>query len=219
MKSQLAPFPFIAIIRGIKPSEAINCAQALYDEGFRIIETPLNSPDPYQSIKLMADHFGDKALIGAGTVTEVNEVKEVKAAGGKIIVSPHCDPEIIKATKEESMYSLPGAATPTEAIRAIKAGANGIKLFPCEALSPKIVKAIKVVLPVGTLLVPVGGIDHTNWHSYYEVGAGAFGLGSSLYSAGRTPEELRKHAQNFAHSWHESEYSKKNNSTQFFPAA
>lgn len=207
MKSQLASFPFIAIIRGIKPSEVIDCAQALYDEGFRIIETPLNSPDPYESIRLMAEHFGDKALIGAGTVTEVGEVKEVKAAGGKIIVSPHCDPDIIKTTKAEGMYSLPGAATPTEAIRAIKTGADGVKLFPAEALSPKIVKAIKVVLPEGTLLVPVGGIDHTNWHPYYEVGARAFGLGSSLYAPRRTPDELRTRAQNFAHSWHESEYS------------
>lgn len=207
MKSQLANFPFIAIIRGVQPSEVIECAQALYDGGFRIIETPLNSPSPYESIQLMADHFGDKALIGAGTVTEVSEIEEVKKAGGKIIVSPHCDPEIIGATKAQSMYSLPGAATPTEALRALKAGADGIKLFPSEALSPKIVKAIKVILPAGTLLVPVGGIDHTNWHPYYEVGARAFGLGSSLYAVGRTPEELRNRAQQFAHSWHESEYS------------
>lgn len=207
MKSHLANFPFIAIIRGVKPSEVIDCAQALYDEGFRIIETPLNSPEPYKSIELMANHFGNKALIGAGTVTEISEVHNVKAAGGKIIVSPHCDPDIIKATKAESMYSLPGAATPTEAIMAIKAGADAIKLFPSEAISPKILKAIKVVLPADTILVPVGGIDHTNWHPYYEAGARAFGLGSSLYSPGRTPENLRNRARNFANSWQNSEYS------------
>lgn len=136
MKSQLAVFPFIAIIRGVQPSEVIECAQTLYDEGFRIIETPLNSPSPYESIKLMADYFGDKALIGAGTVTDVSEVEEVKKAGGKIIVSPHCDQQIIEATKARAMYSLPGAATPTEAIRAIKAGADGIKLFPLRSSKP-----------------------------------------------------------------------------------
>ncbi|PIE65744.1 MAG: 2-dehydro-3-deoxy-6-phosphogalactonate aldolase [Desulfobacterales bacterium] len=206
LKSLTADFPFIAILRGIKPSEVIACAQTLFNEGFRIIEVPLNSPDPYQSIELMANHFGDNALIGAGTVTEAAEVYNVKAAGGRLVVSPHCDPEIIRKTKAESMYSIPGAATPTEAVTAIKAGADAIKIFPSEAISPKVVKAIKVVLPQGTVLIPVGGIDHTNWRPYFEAGARAFGLGSSLYLPGRSREELAVRARNFACSWRESEY-------------
>lgn len=193
----LKKFPFIAITRGIKPSEAVDCAEALASAGFLIIETPLNSPEPFTTIKLMAEHLGGKVLIGAGTVTQVDQVEEVQAAGGKIIVSPNCNPEIIKKTKKCGLISIPGVATPTEAFAALQAGADALKLFPAEAIPPAAVTAMGAVLPPDTLLIPVGSIAYNNWQPYFQAGARGFGLGSSLYAKGISKEELKVRANNF----------------------
>jgi len=199
----LDSFPFIAITRGIKPGDAAVSCGILYDAGFRVIETPLNSPAPYQSIKFMSVAFGDRALIGAGTVITVDQIKQVRNAGGKVIISPHCDPELITKTKQYGLVSIAGIATPTEAMMAIKAGADALKLFPSEIIQPAGLKALKAVIPVDTPLIPVGGIDEHNFKSYLLAGAKACGLGSSLYKAGMSCEELRQRAEIFRDKWQE----------------
>ena len=201
LKDSLEKFPFIGIMRGIRPTEAVAFAKALVDKSFRIIETPLNSPDPLSSIKFMAESYGDIALIGAGTVTEVEQVKQVQKAGGSLIVSPNCDPEVIRATKNCGLLSIPGVATPTEAIAAVKAGADALKLFPSEIISPGAVKAILAILPPETLLIPVGGINASNWQPYLQAGARGFGLGSSLYKKGMSLELLADNAEQFRQTW------------------
>lgn len=201
LKEYLEKFPFIGIMRGIKPEEVVACASVLTSKGFRIIETPLNSPDPFRSIHLMAESYGEIALIGAGTVTEVEQVKQVQKAGGKLIVSPNCDPEIIKATKQCGLVSIPGVATPTEAIAAIKAGADALKLFPTEMISPAAVKAMRAILPPETLLIPVGGINTSNWRPYLHAGAAGFGLGSSLYKEKMALDQLEDTAEQFQQKW------------------
>jgi len=201
LRQYLKKFPFIAITRGIKPDEAVVCCRILHAAGFRIIETPLNSPDPYRSIEQMAGLFGSEILIGAGTVVKLEQVDEVKNAGGRLVVSPHCDPGIIEKTKECGLISIPGVATPTEMMTAIKAGADALKLFPAEIIGLAGLKAFQAVSPKGTLMIPVGGIDESNWQPYSQAGAAGFGLGSSLYRAGRTPEELRLRAELVQQAW------------------
>jgi 2-dehydro-3-deoxyphosphogalactonate aldolase len=201
LKKYLEEFPFIGIMRGIRPEEAVACASVLIDKGFRIIETPLNSPDPFRSIHLMAESYGETALIGAGTVTEVEQVSQVQKAGGKLIFSPNCDPKVIKATKECGLISIPGVATPTEAFAAIKAGADALKLFPTEIITPAAVKAIRATLPSETLLIPVGGINPSNWLPYLHAGAAGFGLGSSLYKEKMVLDKLEDTAEKFRQKW------------------
>ena len=194
-------FPFIAITRGLRAEEAISCGSVLQDAGFTIIENPLNSPDPYRSIKVLAEKFGDHLLIGAGTVLTVEQVTQVKDAGGKVIISPNCDPAVIEATKKCGLLSIPGVATPTEALNAIKAGADALKLFPAEILPPAALKAMRAILPQATLLIAVGSIDENNWQAYRSAGAAAFGLGSSLYKAGISQTSLKERAETFVESW------------------
>lgn len=201
LRKRLHSFPFIAITRGLLPAEAVDCAQILADEGFTIIENPLNSPEPYDSIKNLANHFGEEVLIGAGTVTDVKQVKQVKQAGGRVIISPNCDLGVIAATKDEGLLSIPGVATPSEAMAALKAGADGLKLFPAEMMPPAVVKAMRAVLPADTLLLPVGSITADNWQPYFQAGANGFGLGSALYSRGISREDLRTNARAFFDSW------------------
>lgn len=201
LKEQLERFPFIAIIRGIQPAEALACAGVLIEAGFRLIEVPLNSPDPYKSIGAMVGQFGDRAVFGAGTVTSALQVEEVHRAGGRLIISPHCDVEVIQATKKLGLISIPGVVTPTEAMTALKAGADALKLFPTEIVSPSAVKAMRAIVPAGTLLLPVGGIEATNWQPYFNASANGFGLGSSLYKPGISSKELQKRADAFAASW------------------
>jgi len=203
LRKYLQRFPFIAITRGMTPEYALPCADALADAGFTIIETPLNSPDALLSIERLATKFPD-LLIGAGTVTTLEQVHAVKAAGGRIIVSPHCDTEIIAETKALGLVSVPGVATPTEAFRALQAGADALKLFPAEMLSPAIVKALLAVLPHDTMVIPVGGIDAENWTNYYAAGASAFGLGSSLYTPTMTIDEIGANATKIAASWNKN---------------
>lgn len=201
LRQCLENFPFIAITRGIRPDEATQIGAILRKSGFCVIETPLNSPDPYRSIEKMVDLFGEDVLVGAGTVVRPDQVEDVKRAGGTLIVSPHCDVRVIEKTKECGLISLPGAATPTEMMMAIQAGADALKLFPAEIVGLAGFKAVQAVLPPETLMIPVGGIDSTNWHPYFEAGAAGFGLGSSLYRAGRSAEELGHRAELFRQAW------------------
>jgi len=197
LKTALARCPLVAILRGVKPDEVAPIAAALIDAGFSIIEVPLNSPDPYASIGRLAHQFGDLALIGAGTVLTPTQVNDVNAAGGRLIVMPHADTEVIKAAKAARMISLPGFATPTEAFAAIHAGADGLKLFPAEAAPPAILKAMKAVLPPDMPILPVGGITPERMDAYFQVGAAGFGLGSALYKPGDTAEQVAAAAKKF----------------------
>jgi 2-dehydro-3-deoxyphosphogalactonate aldolase len=201
LKKYFDDLPFIAITRGLRTEEAISCGSVLRDAGFAIIENPLNSPDPFRGIKILAENFGDHLLVGAGTVLSVEQVAQVKDAGGQLIISPNCDPAVIEAAKKSGMLSIPGVATPTEALNAIKAGADALKLFPAEILPPAALKALRAVLPPATLLIPVGSIDEYNWQAYWKAGAAAFGLGSSLYKPGISPATLKKRAEAFVESW------------------
>lgn len=201
LNEYLKEFPFVAITRGIRPDEAVELCSIIRSCGFRIIENPLNSPNPYQTIEKLAAEFGDSTLIGAGTVTDPEQVKKVKDAGGEIIISPNSDQEVIQATREAGLLSLPGVATPSEAFAALKWGADALKLFPAEMLGPKVVKALLAVIPKTTPLLPVGSIVPGNWQPYLAAGAAGFGLGSSLYKAGISRDDLLRNGQLFAESW------------------
>ena len=196
-----AELPLIAILRGVKPDEAIDIGIALVETGFRLIEVPLNSPEPIESIRRLAAAVGDRATVGAGTVRSAAEVAEVAAVGGRLIVSPHMSPQLIGATKQAGLMSGPGVATPTEALAAIEAGADFLKLFPAEQLTPVIVKAWRAVLPKGMPLVPVGGITPASMASYLAAGATGFGLGSAIYKPGMTPPDVRRAAEAFIAAW------------------
>lgn len=185
--------PLIAIVRGITPAEAEAIGEAVQEGGIRIIEVPLNSPDPLRSIELLAKRFGDSALVGAGTVRSTDDVRAVQDAGGRILVSPDTNPEVIAATEQAGLVSSPGFFTPSEAFAAIRAGATSLKLFPAEGASPSVLKAHLAVLPSDIAVLPVGGIHPDNMRPWLEAGATGFGLGSGLYKRGQSPAEtLRK---------------------------
>lgn len=177
--------PLVAILRGLDPGEAVDVGAALVDAGFTLIEVPLNSPDPLNSIRRLTDAFGDRALIGAGTVLTPEDVEAVKAAGGTLIVMPHADIAVIRAAKAAGMICTPGVATPTEAFAARAAGADALKLFPAEGIPPAIVKAWRAVL-TDVPLLPVGGIDAANMAAYRAAGASGFGIGSALFKPGKS---------------------------------
>ena len=191
----LAASPLIAILRGITPAEAVGVGRALYDAGLRVIEVPLNSPEPLASISALARDLGDRALIGAGTVMSPAEVTAVADAGGRLIVMPHSDPTVIRAARTSGLACTPGVATPTEAFAALAAGADALKLFPAEMIGPSVVKALRAVLPRHVLLIPVGGITAANIAAYRTAGAAAFGIGSSLYAPGRSAGEVGRIAR------------------------
>ncbi|UCD67349.1 MAG: 2-dehydro-3-deoxy-6-phosphogalactonate aldolase [Betaproteobacteria bacterium] len=193
----LQTLPLIAILRGVKPEEILDIGQVLVDAGFRIIEVPLNSPAPLSSIEKLSARFGDQILTGAGTVLDPASVPDVKAAGGQLIVMPHADAQVVHAARSRGMYALPGFATPTEAFRMLEAGADAIKLFPAEAASPQVLKAMRAVLPSGTAVVPVGGITPDKLAAYWQAGASGFGLGSALYKAGMSASQVAENAERF----------------------
>ena len=193
--------PLVAILRGVRPDEVVAIGTALVEAGFPLIEVPLNSPDPLRSIAALADAFSGRAVVGAGTVTTAAEVTAVRRAGGTLVVSPHSDPAVIRATKAEGMTAIPGAATPTEAFAALAAGADAVKLFPAEALPPTVVKALGAVLPRGTRLLPVGGIQVANMNAYRKAGAAGFGLGSALYRPGDGAAVVGERARLFVTAW------------------
>ena len=184
----------VAILRGIQPHEAVSVGQALVDAGIGIIEVPLNSPAPYDSIALLASAFGDAALVGAGTVLTSDEVERVSAAGGKLVVSPNCDPDVIRASVEQSMVSMPGVFTATECFSAIKAGANGLKLFPADLAGTAGLKALKAVLPPEAQTFAVGGVGPDDFLVWKNAGITGFGMGASLYHPGITADQMAVHA-------------------------
>jgi 2-dehydro-3-deoxyphosphogalactonate aldolase len=185
-----AECPLVAIIRGVTPDEAEPIGRALIDAGIRIIEVPLNSPAPLDSIRRLAVAFGDRALIGAGTVLKVDQVAEVAQAGGRLIVSPCTDAEVVAASVRAGLVSSPGYFTPSEAFAALKAGAQVLKLFPAEAGSPAMVKAQRAVLPRDVRLIVVGGVTPDSMAAWRAAGADGFGLGGGLYKPGQTPGEV-----------------------------
>jgi len=197
----LKQLPLVAILRGVKPEEVEAIADALYIEGFRVIEVPLNSPDALDSIARLARRMPADAVVGAGTVLSVQAVADVAGAGGKVIVMPHADVEVIRAAKARGLFCVPGAATPTEAFAAVHAGADAVKLFPAELITPTIVKAMRAVLPKALRLLPVGGITPDNMGPYVKAGAAGFGLGSALYAPGLSAAEVGQRAHAFVQAW------------------
>ncbi|MBW8847561.1 MAG: 2-dehydro-3-deoxy-6-phosphogalactonate aldolase [Burkholderiales bacterium] len=201
LDAALNQLPLVAILRGVKPDEVEAIADALYAEGFRVIEVPLNSPDALDSIARLARRMPADAVIGAGTVLSAQAVADVEASGGRVIVMPHADVAIIRAAKARGLFCVPGAATPTEAFAAVNAGADAVKLFPAELVTPVVVKAMRAVLPRELRLLPVGGITPDTMAPYVKAGAAGFGLGSALYSPGLSAAEVGQRARDFAQAW------------------
>ena len=192
-----AQCPLVAILRGVKPDECESIGDALFEAGIRIIEVPLNSPDPLASICRLSRKFGDDVLVGAGTVLRAEQVLEVAEAGGRIVVSPSTNAEVIRASVEAGLFSCPGFFTPSEAFAALDAGAHALKLFPAEGASPALVKAQRAVLPREVPLIIVGGVASDNLGPWLEAGADGFGLGSGLYRTGQAPKETLDRARAF----------------------
>lgn len=191
----LSACPLVAILRGIEPTEVLDVGEALYEAGIRVIEVPLNSPEPLRSIETLAGQFGGNALIGAGTVMTPDDVIEIRDAGGELIVMPHSDSEVIDEAKAEGLICLPGVATPTEGFAALARNADGLKMFPGEAMPPKIIKAWRAVFPPTTKLMPVGGVSADNIPDYLAAGASGFGIGTALYAPGRSASDVKDRAE------------------------
>lgn len=187
--------PLVAIIRGVTPGEAQGIGEALYEGGIRIIEVPMNSPDPLKSIELLANRFGDRALIGAGTVIDPVDVARVRDAGGRLIVAPNTDTSVISAAASAEMVSNPGYFTPSEAFAALETGATALKLFPAEAATPAVLKAQLAVLPKDVTVLIVGGIKPDNMRPWLDAGAKGFGLGSGLYKPGQSSADTVEKAR------------------------
>lgn len=200
-ETALQHLPLVAILRGLTPAEAEPVAQTLYQAGFRLIEVPLNSPDPFTSIARIRQCLPDDALVGAGTVLEAADVTRLKDIGAELVVMPHADTSVISAARALGLISMPGIVTPTEAFAALKAGANALKLFPAELVSPAIMKAMRPILPKGTRLFPVGGITPDTMLPFLAAGASGFGLGSALYSPGVSLAQLARQAECFVAAW------------------
>jgi 2-dehydro-3-deoxyphosphogalactonate aldolase len=192
--------PLVAILRGLSPEEALDVGRAIVNAGFHILEVPLNSPDPLRSIQVLAAAFPN-VLVGAGTVTTAQQVRDIKAAGGQLIISPHLDDNVVCETVNLGLISLPGVATPSEAFKAIALGAHGLKLFPAEMISPAVVKAMRAVLPGHIRLIPVGGIGTHNMADYRKSGASGFGIGSALYAPGKSAQAVGESAAAFVKAW------------------
>jgi 2-dehydro-3-deoxyphosphogalactonate aldolase len=182
--------PLIAILRGVKPDEVLAIGEALERQGIAIVEVPLNSPQPMESIRRLARAFGEQLLIGAGTVMTAAQVAEIADAGGRLVVTPHADPAVTVAAKRHGLLAVPGFFTPAEAFGMLAAGADGLKLFPAEGASPAVLRALRAVLPSGTSVLPVGGIDASNISAWREAGAAGFGIGSAIYRPGDSPETV-----------------------------
>ncbi|OOG46422.1 2-dehydro-3-deoxy-6-phosphogalactonate aldolase [Polaromonas sp. A23] len=192
----LQTIPLVAILRGLQPAEALPIGQALAATGWTLIEVPLNSPQPLESIKTLAAAL-PRALVGAGTVLTVEDVRQVHAAGGQLIVSPNFNPAVVREAVRLGLVCLPGVMTASEAFAALEAGATGLKIFPAEMITPAVVKALRAVLPAGTMVLPVGGITLDNMQPYLDAGANGFGIGSALYKPGTLPAEVTVSAMKF----------------------
>ncbi|EJL91833.1 2-keto-3-deoxy-6-phosphogluconate aldolase [Herbaspirillum sp. CF444] len=205
LKEALKQCGLIAILRGIRPDEVESIGKVLYDAGFRIIEVPLNSPEPFESIRVLRDLLPANCMVGAGTVLSPAQVLQVKDAEGQLIVMPHSDPEVIRAATEAGLASAPGVATVTEAFAALAAGADILKMFPAEQLGPVVVKAWRAVIPANVMLVPVGGITPAGLKEFVAAGASAFGLGSALYKPGMSAEQVKQNAEAFVSAWKQTQ--------------
>lgn len=191
----------VAILRGVTPEEVAGIGDALHDAGIRVVEVPLNSPEPFRSIATLAARFQNRMVVGAGTVLDVDSVDQLKSAGGQISVSPDCNPQVIARAVENGMVPLPGVFTPTEAFTAVRAGARHLKLFPAEAASSKTVKAWKAVLPRDVNVYAVGGVTPANMKDWADAGCSGFGIGSNIYKPGMSAEDVAKAARAFVAAW------------------
>ncbi|MXQ12532.1 2-dehydro-3-deoxy-6-phosphogalactonate aldolase [Microvirga makkahensis] len=201
LRGYLTDLPLVAILRGLRPESAEAVGMALVETGFRVIEVPLNSPDPFRSIETLARTMPGDVLVGAGTVLDPEQVDGIRDVGGKLIVMPHGDPDVILRAKEHGMMCMPGVATPTEAFAALKARADAIKIFPAEGIPPAVLKAWRAVLPKDAVVLPVGGIRPGNMKPYVDAGANGFGLGSALFTPAMTIEDIARNARAFASAW------------------
>jgi len=190
LRSALKQCPVVAILRGVEPDEVDAVGEVLVEAGITIIEVPLNSPNPFESISRLAKRHGARALIGAGTVLDVADVTRVLDAGGQLIVAPNYDADIVRAAKVAGLVALPGVMTPSEGFAALRAGADGLKLFPAEIIPPAVFKAWRAVFPPDCLLLAVGGVGIDNLKTYAQAGASGYGIGSALYRPGRAPAEI-----------------------------
>lgn len=193
----LDTLPLIAILRGLQPAKAVEVGEVLVKAGFRVIEVPLNSPQPLQSIERLSDALGERALIGAGTVLECKDIGDVARAGGRLIVMPHADTSLIRQADHLGLFCIPGVATPTEAFAALRAGADALKMFPAEAMPPAVIKAWRAVIRPPVKLLPVGGITPETMALYLEAGASGFGLGSALFKPDQSLTTLAENAGAF----------------------
>ena len=193
--------PLTAILRGMAPETALAVGEALVEAGMTILEVPLNSPRPLESIGLLARRFGDRCLIGAGTVMTPDQVRAIDEVGGRLIVMPHGDGAVITAAKRAGMVCMPGIATPTEGFAALRAGADALKLFPAELVGPGVLRAMRAVFPAETLFMPVGGITPDTLAAFVRAGASGFGLGSGLYAPGRDPTDIGRRARAYVQAW------------------
>lgn len=205
LDTAMAQLPLVAILRGVTPDEVLEIARVIKAAGFHIIEVPLNSPDPFASIQTLTESMGEEVLIGAGTVLNVEQVDRVQAAGGRIVISPNVDTEVITYSKKKGLYAVPGFYTPTEAFAAIHAGADAIKLFPADTLGPNGLKAMMAVLPSIPIL-PVGGVaaNNNSMGDFVKAGAQGFGLGSGLYKAGMTCAEVKANAEDYVAAYRQA---------------
>jgi 2-dehydro-3-deoxyphosphogalactonate aldolase len=201
LKNAMKQCGLIAILRGVQPHEVAAIGFKLYEAGFRIIEVPLNSPQPFDSIRTLRNGLPADCVIGAGTVLTTDQVAAVKRAGGEIIVMPHSDQLVIAAAKQAGLACAPGVATVTEAFAALAAGADVLKMFPAEQLGPNVVKAWRAVIPREVALLPVGGITPQNLATFISAGASGFGLGSALYKPGLSAEQVGQNANHFVAAW------------------
>ena len=197
----LKTLPLVAILRGLRPDEALGVGDMLVEAGFKIVEVPLNSPEPFDSIKLLVQALGKRAIVGAGTVLNVAAVETLHAVGGQICISPNANPDVIRRAKSLGMISFPAFFTPTEAFSAIDAGADAIKLFPAELAGTTGLKAMKAVLPKNIPVFPVGGVNPDNMKDFIDAGAAGFGIGSAVFKPGDTPEIVYKKAKAFVDGW------------------
>jgi len=202
LKDWLQRCPLVAILRGVRPDEVEAIGDALEAAGIAIVEVPLNSPHPLDSIARLARRFGDRMLIGAGTVMTRDEVAAIANDGGRLIVTPHSDASVVAAAKSLGMIASPGCFTPTEAFAMLRAGADGLKLFPAEAASPSVLKALLAVLPKDTIVLPVGGIDAANMPAWRAAGAAGFGIGSAIYRVGDNTATVAEKAKSLVGSLH-----------------
>jgi 2-dehydro-3-deoxyphosphogalactonate aldolase len=205
LDTALAACPLVAVLRWITPQEVEDVTEILIDAGFRMIEVPLNSPTPLVSIERIARRFGRQALIGAGTVMTPADVTRVRDAGGQLIVMPHADLAVVRAANAQQMACFPGVATPTEGFAALGAGADGLKIFPAEAISPSILKAWRAVFAPQIPLLPTGGVTPEAMPAWMKAGASGFGIGGNLYRPGRSLEEIKASAAAFVGAWRDAQ--------------